>query len=377
MSAYFLELERLLDRVERSSTFFQVLGVERTASRDDVLSAYQAALEILFPPYKVGSTLPADLLGRMKRAFDKSTEAFSVLASYAIRKEYESAPGQKAGKPAPAQSPPVQAARLSAPAPLTAQGAGPLDHPVPPLTDESFVIKRMPRQKEVRAEFANKPGDSNRRRCERLKLSLPARVTGYDRLKGKWNEMVQTTDVSRTGTNVMMRRHVRHGTVVYLTLPLPAKLRSHGYADSSYNVYALVRRVEPAKNGMRLVGFEFLGEHPPAGFLENPWMTFRTREWSGIERRRPPRHARAEMVSVEYLTESMYSLGKDLGRTENVSSTGARICVRTAPPPEYDIIRFSCSELDFECFARVCNRYLGKDGKERLCLQFIEKQLDI
>jgi hypothetical protein len=375
MSAYFLELERLLDRLDRSSTFFQVLGVERAATYEEIIAAYHDAVNLLFPAYKISSTLPADLLARMKRAFDKSTEAFSVLGSYARRKEYEEATSAGAVRLAAAATAPPKAP--PAPSRPAAQSPASRHHPVPSLTDESFVITRMPRQKEVYAEFSNKLSGSNRRRCERIKLSLPARITGYDRLKGKWNEMAQTTDVSRTGVNVMMRKHVRHGMVVYLTLPMPAKLRSHGYSDSSYNVYALVRRIEPARNGMRLVGLEFLGEHPPAGFLESPWMTFRTREWSGTERRRKPRHSRAEMVSIEYFTESMHSVGKDLARTENVSSMGARICVRSTPPPEYDLIRFNCAELDFECFARVCNRYLGKDGKERLCLQFIEKELNI
>ena len=142
--------------------------------------------------------------------------------------------------------------------------------------------------------------DSNRRRCERFKLSIPARTMGCDRVKGKWSELTQTVDVSRTGVSLMTRRRVRYGMVLYLSLPMPVKLRGHGFSDQTYNVYGLVRRIEPIRNGTRVIGVEFLGEHPPVGYLEKPWVTFRTQNWSGIERRRQDRLSKAEPVTIEY-----------------------------------------------------------------------------
>src|SRR5205085_8827130 len=128
--------------------------------------------------------------------------------------------------------------------------------------------------------------------ADRLKLSIPVRVVGTDRAAdGKWSEMTETVDVSRTGVRLRMTRPVRYGMVLYLSLPMPAKLRSHGFAGSSYNVYTLVRRIEPPKKGVRVVGLEFIGEHPPPGYLEKPWATFRTRRWTGDERRRARRVA--------------------------------------------------------------------------------------
>jgi hypothetical protein len=71
----------------------------------------------------------------------------------------------------------------------------------------------------------------NRRRCQRIRLSIPARTTGFDQKNGKWHEMAETVDVSRTGLRLRMRSPVLQGNVLYLTLPLPAKLRSHGYSE--------------------------------------------------------------------------------------------------------------------------------------------------
>src|SRR5262249_19004817 len=117
-------------------------------------------------------------------------------------------------------------------------------------------------QRAVCSDSTREREDSNRRRTERLKISIPARVVGYDRRTGKWSEMADTLDVSITGLRLRLDHPVRYGMVLYLSLPYPVRLRTHGFAESSYRVYGLVRRVEPAKRGSRLVGIEFVGEQP-------------------------------------------------------------------------------------------------------------------
>jgi len=177
----------------------------------------------------------------------------------------------------------------------------------------------------------------NRRRVERFKLTVPARVTGYDRNGGKWHEMTETLDVSRTGLRLRLRRRVKHGTVLFVTLPLPTKLRGHGFSDQSYNVYTLVRRVEPPRQGVRAVGVEFLGEHPPKGYLDNPTAIFRSNRWGGSERRRPDREDRVESIRIEYFDETMKSIATEEATTENVSRTGLRIS-GTAAPTDFDVM---------------------------------------
>jgi hypothetical protein len=180
--------------------------------------------------------------------------------------------------------------------------------------------------------------------------------------------MAETIDVNRTGLRLRLRKRVKPGTVLYLTLPLPSKLRSHGFAEQSYNVYTLIRRVDPPRQGVRVVGVEFIGENPPAGYLKKPWAVFRPIRWGGSERRRPHRCAQIERVRIDYFDESMLLLSQEEAMTENVSRFGLRIS-GTMAPAEFDMVMVSCPSLKFESMATLRNRYMGKDGIERICVQ--------
>jgi hypothetical protein len=353
ISVYFLELEGLLDRIERSTTHYQILGVERSDLLEAIKLSYQHTLDLLCPPYSISATIPPDMISRIERAFNKASLSFFILAAFNRRKEYDLALASLAGRSAPSQTVEQQ--------------------PTPSSPNDEMTLNRPSAQREVYSEFLKASTNDNRRRAERFKVPLPARVTGHDRKSGKWHEMTETVDVSRTGLTLKMRKRVRHGMIVYVTLPFPTKLRAHGYADPSYNVYALVRRVEPPKKGARVIGLEFLGEHPPAGYLERPWAVFRTKKWNGIERRRVPRVDRSEVVRLEYFTDDMLSLTREEARTENLSRTGLRVAVKDAPP-EFDLVRVSCPNRGFDSLAAVRNRYIAKDGYERLCLQFVDKE---
>ncbi|HKQ06290.1 MAG TPA: EAL domain-containing protein [Blastocatellia bacterium] len=221
------------------------------------------------------------------------------------------------------------------------------------------------------SEFGNNSKDNNRRRTERFKLAMPTRVTGYDNDKNKWDEMTQTINVSRTGVRLRLRRRMQQGNVVHLMLPLPVKLRSHGYSDSTYKVYALVRRVEPVKGGGQILGLEFLGEEPPSGFLDRPWAVFNLKNWKGAERRREKRIEKPEIVRIEYLSEEMRAVGDDTVLTENYSRGGMRVRLQETPP-EFFIIRVYGPGNAEPRIAVVRNRYLGPDNCERLCLSYVD-----
>ena len=366
LSAYFLDLEGLLSRVDAATTYYQVLGVERTDGQEEIKWSFQRVLNVLYPPYSVGRTLAADVTSRIDRAFSKASQAFAVLASFGRRKDYDGALHSIASKPNTDGAPVRQASNPQTA--VSARSASP-NSSAPAGTQEISVSRVM----EAGGAHKEASPSDNRRRCERFKVSIPARVTGHDRKHGKWHEMTETIDVSRTGLRLRLRRHVRHGTVLYVTLPLPAKLRSHGFSEQSYNVYALVRRVEPPRQGVRAIGIEFVGEHPPAGFLEKPWAVFRAKKWGGRERRRPNREARSERINLEYFDESMTSIAREVARTENVSRFGLRI-VGSIAPAEFDLVMVSCPQLNFEGLATLRNRYLGKDGSERLCVQLLDKE---
>ncbi|HJQ22527.1 MAG TPA: PilZ domain-containing protein [Blastocatellia bacterium] len=358
-NAYFLELDRLLARIETATSYYQALGVARDLSREQLDQAFSEILSILYPRYQLSATLPAEMLTRIERAFNKAAQGFSVLASFTRRREYDAALMSGAAPAATAATSPATAPAASQP---------------PPSPALHLHQKAEPRAAYV--EFAKRAGGGahdNRRRTDRIRLSLPVRIVGVDQgVAGKWSEIAETLDVSRTGLRLRLNRAVRYGMVLYLSLPLPAKLRSHGFMDSSYNVYALVRRIEPLKKGMRTVGLEFIGEHPPAGYLETPWATFRTRRWAGDDRRRARRIPRAEPVRLEYIIADRPTPLHEEAMTENVSRTGLRVIVRTAPP-EFDLLRVISTAHYFEDLAVLRNRFHGEDGLERLCVQFLNK----
>ena len=348
LNPYFLDLDRLLAHIEKATSYYQTLKVGRDASRDQIDKAFRETVRMLYPPYQVGATLPAALLTRIDRAFNKLTQAFAVLASFTRRKEYDS------GNSSAVVVSPAGAPRRPSPA-------------------QALSLRGQATTHNAYAESGREASNNNRRRTDRLKLSIPARVVGVDgQAQGKWSEMAETLDVSRTGVRLRLNRPVRYGMVLYLSLPLPPKLRSHGFTDPSYTVYALVRRIEPTKKGVRIIGLEFIGEHPPPGYLDKPWGTFRTTRWAGNERRRSMRGERTESVRLDYISADKPTTFREEAKTENVSRTGMRVVVRAAPP-EFDLVRVTCAARQFEGLAIVRNRFQGKDGLERLCLQLLDK----
>jgi len=371
ISTYYLEIEYLLERVEGANTHYQTLGVERSANSEDVILAYQKAVTVLHPSYhKVRAAVPDEMLVRVDQAFKKVSNAFAVLTNSKHRSQYDGhyrTPRSYATVPLELPKPRIQA-RTSEAHSTEAAAVNKKD-----LSGETLQIKVAPEMRPVFTRASANEGTAERRRCERFKLTVPVLVAGYDCNGGKWQEVTKTIDVSRMGVALRMRRRVRHGLVVHITLPLPTKLRSHGFSEAGYNMYAIVRRVEPLIEGMRIVGLEFLGANPPPDYLYKPWATFRTQKWNGSERRREPREKRAHPVAVEYLDESMQRIGREAGVTEDVSAGGARVCVKAAPP-EFEFVRVTSPNRNFNSLALVRNQWSGTDGFERLCLQFVDQK---
>lgn len=356
MSEYFLELENILARIETSFTHYQVLGLDKAASAESVKSAYSQAVAVLKPPSKlIDSSLAPEVTARIEAAFEKVGQALSVLSNYGKRIDYDNSLTRKNATPLPLDLP---------------IGFGNSNNRA---QEQGGDVESNRSPNDVAIGFSKEKPEANRRRCERFNLGIPVRVSGQDEATGKWAEMAQTLNVTRLGISAAMRHRLRHGTVVHLTMPLPVKLRNHGHADPSYSVYAIVRRIEPSEEGIRLVGFEFLGEHPPRGYLERPWKVFRTVKWVGQERRREPRRGAAEPLEVQYLDETYAVFDCQLGLIENVSQSGARVYVRTAPP-EFDWIRVVARNRNFESRASLRNRFTAADGYDRLCLMFLDSK---
>jgi curved DNA-binding protein CbpA len=370
ISAYYLEVDYLLERVEGATTHYQTLGLERSATADEVISAYQKSVAILHPSYyKVRAAVPDDMLVRVDHAFKKISQAFSDLTDVNKRAQYDTRLNLRLSGTRMRDRIEVPESGSASTTPKKVRDKNERT----PGQAAAAEIRVSPELRPVFSRPAAQPATLERRRCERFKLSVPALVAGYDSEGGKWQEITKTIDVSRMGVAVWLRRHIRHGLVAHITLPLPTKLRCHGFSEPGYNMYAIVRRVEPLIEGRRVVGFEFIGATPPTDYLHKPWSIFRTQKWNGPERRREPREQRAEPVAVEYLDEGMKRISREAAVTEDVSPSGARVRVKS-PPAQFEFVRITSPKHSFNGLALLRNHWSGDDGFKRLCLQFVDQK---
>jgi curved DNA-binding protein CbpA len=368
ISSYYLEIEYLLDRVEQSATHYQALALERSATSEEIVNAYQETIKVLHPPYhKVRSAISDDILERIDQSFSKVSQAFFVLTDRDRKMEYDRSISRSLNGASCAEATPAEQSSAPLPPPVEIQQNGSQSG----TAQEAISIRNNVSGQAVFSKPVGAISTVNRRRCDRLKLSMPIMLVAHHRATGKWQEVGKTIDVSKMGVGIVVNRRLQPGLVVHLTVPFPTKLRSHGYSDPSYNVYAIVRRAEPLMDGVRVVGLEFLGEHPPEGYLKEPWSAFRTQKWPGADRRRNSRAPLSEAVTIDYLDELMEPIRKETAVTENVSIGGARIRVKIHSP-ESDVLKVTNHRRSFESVAMVRNRYIGKDGFERLCIQFTD-----
>src|SRR4029079_17307139 len=176
ISSYYLEIEYLLDRVEQSNTYYQALALERSATPEDVVRAYQETIRILHPPYyKVRAAISDDILERIDKSFSRVSQAFFVLTDHSRKVEYDRSLNLS-GPVTPLPLPPLFA-------PVVASG----DPPKTQIPQESEVSSAQPGAEQeaisVRNSVSGQPVYSkpieegtiviNRRRCERFKLSMP------------------------------------------------------------------------------------------------------------------------------------------------------------------------------------------------------------
>jgi hypothetical protein len=405
ISAYYLELERLIERIERGATHYQVLDIERSANPEQIKVAYYNTMKLLkLLRFKTAFLMPPDMVMRMRGASEKASAAYFILMHFGKRTEYDNSLRD------------IKKAMMSGNAPAVVnEPAPPLDlqnidlHP--PVHESSTAakldeIKREQRTavrrgttgklnaKVIHATEAIVRSAANKvmftkttdevpqektpevtldgcRRFQRFNLSLPTYVAGYERGGKRWQEMTYTINVSKGGVAIRLTHRVRHGLVMHLTMPFPVKLRNHGFGEPSYKIYAIVRRIEPMKNGFREVGLEFLQEQAPNGYVEKPAMVYRTEKGQGPDRRREARKAIEEPVKIEYLNEAMKVVGEQNGITENISRSGMRVRVQMLAT-EFEVVKVTGVGQPFHSLALVRNRFVGNDKLERLCLQFVD-----
>lgn len=210
------------------------------------------------------------------------------------------------------------------------------------------------------------------RKDERMVLSIPVKVDGFD-AAGPWQEMTMSVDTSATGVAFTLRHDAHFGQVLLLSLPLPKRFRQYDLTDPSYRVYAVVRRVEPARE-RSILGVMFLGKSPPRGFEKNPAGRYLLSQdpapGTRTERRAHERHELPYNLKL-VRPEASFGPAHEFTVAENLSKGGARV-LTSLPVFKGEIVVVEELGGPFRTRAEIRNIYIGKDKIPRLNLKFLD-----
>jgi len=102
------------------------------------------------------------------------------------------------------------------------------------------------------------------RRIQRIALPLPTRVEVNISPKNSWNEVTRLSDISAFGAGFSLKRPVKRGRLVLLTIPMPRQLRVYDFTEEQYRIWACVRRCLPVSTGPNdkkyVIGVAFIGK---------------------------------------------------------------------------------------------------------------------
>ena len=247
------------------------------------------------------------------------------------------------------------------------------------------------------------PDNQNRRKRERLVISLPIRVQCQVNKDEAWEEISRLIDVTPFGAGFLVSNLLESGQLLNLTLPLPRQLRCFDHLETQYCVWAVVRhvrRVPPIEDEkMRyLVGVAFIGKHPPVSYEENPGKRYEilkqdeTGMWllreleknagetapaSNIEdTRKVTRHKIPLDVVLEVFNQNGEIIASETTVTENISQVGASVFTAMDVSRGH-FVRLTSEQYNVSLVAVVKMRRATKNGFTRLHLEFIDRRFPL
>lgn len=235
--------------------------------------------------------------------------------------------------------------------------------------------------------------DQDSRRIQRYPLALPARVEVKVDSKLSWNEITRLEDISAFGAGFKLKRPVKRGRLLMMSVPMPRQLRCYDYLEPQYRIWGLVRRCIPLGKGTTesyAVGVAFVGKNPPGSFIDNPSKLYdlETREDGGLWQlaeaaaipdesdlpaylRRHTRFAIPESLLLEMLDENGDIAASEVSVTENVSLGGAAVFTSFNVEPGA-FLRVKSELHNLSIISIVRGKRSGDDGIARLHLEFID-----
>lgn len=239
--------------------------------------------------------------------------------------------------------------------------------------------------------------EADDRRIQRISLPLPTRVEVKVDAKVCWNEITRLDDVSAFGAGVTLKRPIKRGRLVLMTIPMPRQLRSFDHGEPQYKVWGTVRRCiqtnKDPQNSAYAIGIAFIGQHPPVNYYKNPSQLYdishREEEAGGFwklipadlmsddshlpkDDRKQTRFFIPETLIIERVDESGNTLEAETTVSENISFSGAAVMTSLS----LDVgtfLRVTSERSDITVLSIVRGTRLGEDGISRLHLEFIDR----
>jgi hypothetical protein len=216
-------------------------------------------------------------------------------------------------------------------------------------------------------------------------------VKGFDQDGNSWKEIADLLTHTSAGATFYMPRKSQVGRLVSMMLPLPAHLRLFDHDKEYYRVWGLVQHCQKAKldeDDSYHLGVAFIGKTPPESYDANPEQNYCisgmnedgfwtvTKSESDYKARKDMRYWESIGLYLALINEKKETINGERTTTENISRSGAAVFSKLDLNAG-DRVKFISEAYDFSGLAVVCNKKLGKDGKTRLHLNFVENSFPI
>ena len=212
--------------------------------------------------------------------------------------------------------------------------------------------------------------------------------------KFSWHEVTRLEDISAFGAAFKLKRPVKRGRLLMLSVPMPRQLRLYDFLEPQYKIWGLVRRCLPLEQNSDTetyaIGLAFAGKNPPQGYLDNPSKLFDLSHqgelglWQLIEAEPDPdesdlpaylrRHTRfpiPETLLIEMLDENGDIVASEVSVTENISLGGASVFTSFSVD-EGAFLRVKSDRHNISIISIVRGKHVGPEGMVRLHLEFID-----